>query len=177
MVLSFAAAQQNQQRDAPLVMLELPAEAVASHLGLSSWNFAYNLSTDQYIHVTLVYYKRDATGLLEAIYLGGSFAAQSDPFGVQHITVVLGPDGTSIPLTVRINQASYRTEITEDINLSSFNTGTYTEPGATLHSTGQPGTFILLSNYPSVNNQITATGNPDDMDAYLALEIGVESGE
>ena len=169
LVLPLAAARQN--RDEPLVMLELPAEAVAYHLGLKSWNFVYNFFTDEHIYVKLVYYEREQAGDLVRTELTGGYGAEGDPLGRQRITLVLGPNGTSIPVSMRVNQSSFLTEITEDINLDSFNVGTSTEPGATLPPTGQPGAFILLSNYPSVNSQVTATGNPDDMDAYLALEI------
>lgn len=167
--VSTAAAQAG--RGEPLVVLELPAEALAHHLGLRSWVFAYHHVGDD-LQVRLLHYERTQAGTLEGRYLT-SLTEQSDPSGQQHITFVIGPDGSSVPYSLGINTMMTSGTL-DDLDLGSFNTLAVTQPGTFLPSTGEAGTFILMARYPGEDGGVTATGNPDDMDAYLALEVGQE---
>jgi len=73
----LAVAQSDQKSDNPsaenpLVALELPAEAVAYHLGLKSWAFTYQFYVDGYISAGLSYYERGRDGTLKCTDFGHS---------------------------------------------------------------------------------------------------------
>lgn len=169
----FAVAQSDQNAnpsaEVPLVALELPAEAVAYHLGLKSWAFTYEFYVNGYLDVGLSYYERGRDGTLKRINVG-QFSTESDLSGRQDITVILGPNGERIPISIRINDAQFVSEIANTFDLDSFNSLAPTTPNSTLPST--VGTFILMARYLSKDGNVTVTGNPGDMEAYLALEVG-----
>lgn len=165
--LSCAAA---QTEDQPLVTLELPAEAVTYHLSLKSWAFTYTYKGDTF-QVGLFLYERTRAGTLEGRYLT-VLSTESDPSGQQHITFVIGPDGRSVPYSLGVDDGVIGGTIdAADFDLDSFNTSAITQPGTKLPSTGKAGTFVLLARYPE-DGGVSVTGNPDDMEAYLALEVG-----
>jgi len=171
----FAVAQSDQNAnpsaEVPLVALELPAEAVAYHLGLKSWAFTYEFYVNGYLDVGLSYYERGRDGTLKRINVG-QFSTESDLSGRQDITVILGPNGERIPISIRINDAQFVSEIADTFDLDSFNSLAPTTPNSTLPSTNKAGAFILLARYLSKDGNVTVTGNPGDMEAYLALEVG-----
>ena len=170
LTLSYAV---TQTEDEPLVALELPTEALAQHLGVKSWAFTYASEGDSF-QVGLFYYERTRAGTLESRYLT-ALSTESAPSGRQRITFIIGPDGKSVPYSLGVNDVVMGGTISNadvsNFELESFNTFAVTQPGAKLPSTGKAGTFILMARYPEDGN-VTATGNPDDMDAYLALEVG-----
>ena len=92
--------------------------------------------------------------------------------GQQHITVILGPNGKRIPVSIWINDSQFSFEIADTFDLDSFNSLAPAKPNTTLSSTGKAGNFILMARYLPKDGNVTITGNPDDMEAYLALEVG-----
>ena len=86
----------------------------------------------------------------------------------------LSADGERVPYSLGVNDGTLGGTISDagifSFDLNSFNFSAVTRPGAKLPSTGA-GTFILMARYRD-DDSVTATGNPDDMDAYLALEVG-----
>ena len=168
LLFSLAIAQQAER--VPLVTLELPASAVAYHLGLRSWAFAYKSHSGGHIYAGLSYYKRSRTDTFERTDFG-QFSVENDPLGQQYLTVILGPSGKRTPVSFQINNAQFTSDIAE-VDLNNFNSSASTTPNAVLPPVGRTGTFILLAHYPEKNGNVTATGKLEDMDAYLALEVG-----
>ncbi len=169
----FAVAQSDQNAnplaEVPLVALELPAEAVAHHLGLKSWAFAYTYEGDTF-QVGLFYYERNRAGALESRYLT-ALGGAADPSGQQRITFVIGPGGSNVSYSLGVNDGILGGTIDDsDFDLDSFNATAPTQSVTKLPSTG--GTSILIARYLPKDGNVTVTGNPGDMEAYLALEVG-----
>ena len=169
-LLSLIAYVGAQEERTPLVALELSPEALAQHLGVRSWAFSYNTSPGEFVEVRLLFYERGQHGEWINRYLG-FFSVQSDPSGQQLITFLIGPAGRSVTYSLGINTAVSGGTL-DGVELESFNIFAANQLGAVLPPTGEAQTFILMSRYSERNGSVTATGNPDDMDAYLALEIG-----
>jgi hypothetical protein len=166
--LTPAAAQERAAQ--PLIIVEPYVEALAHHLGLKSWSFVDNAYFGEYLDVGLSYHRKGKDGAWQRTNFG-TFRMARDPSGQQRLAVILGPDGDVIPATIQINEAFYGAELS-GFRLSGFNSGVPSIPGMALQPDVGDTTFILLASYPEVNGNVVATGNPDDMDAYLALELG-----
>lgn len=163
---SCAAAQQG----VPLMASALPSEALAHHLGLRSWSFTYDSPADGRLEVRLFHYERGEDGVWTNRFLT-AYSVESAPSGRQRITFIIGPAGLSVPYSVGIDDAVF-SGVLDGLELESFNVLATTHPGTPLPPLDTSSTYVLMARYPERDGGVTATGNPEDMDAYLALELG-----
>ncbi|CAN5894294.1 hypothetical protein BH24DEI2_BH24DEI2_08080 [soil metagenome] len=163
----------------PFISLELPLVDLLDHLNIRAWRFGVATLPGTALNVELIHHERNSEGNFDSNFetqVGQTASTSYNDVGPQIVSVMMSPEASGTKVTIKLNDTTSYQSVTF-VDLSIFETG-FGSANGTYLSPSRNGDYILLAHYKTneVNgvNNITATGNPEDMVSYISLKITVE---